>query len=294
MFIDENILNGMIDLHIHVGPDYVPRYGDSIRLAKEASARGMKAIVIKTHLASTVGNAHAANQLDLGTKVFGGIALNGPTGGLNVRTVIATIKSGGKMIWLPTVDAEYAIKKAESGHWIKAYVNGSSFGRKRELINILDNNGKLKEEVQEILRVCKEYDVILGTGHISPEECLALAKESKAIGYDKLEVTHPNAWTEDFTIPVLKELTSLGATLTLSYGVCSPHNGRQDPREIVNIIKEVKAENCCLISDYGQVYSASPVEGFRAYCYVLLRFGVTEKELDIMTKDNPSRLLNFK
>jgi hypothetical protein len=293
VFINDNILDGMIDLHIHVGPDYVPRYADSIRLAREASARGMKAIIVKTHLASTVGDAYAANQLGLETKVFGGIALNGPTGGLNVRTVFATVKSGGKMIWLPTVDAEYAIKKAKSGHWIKAYVNGSSFGQERELINLLDDDGKLKEEVQEIIRICKEYDVILGTGHVSPGECLALAKEGNAIGYDKLEITHPNAWTEDFTIPVLKELTSLGATLTLSFGVCSPHNGRQDPREIVNIIKEVKAENCCLISDYGQVYSASPVEGLRTYCYVLKRFGVTESELDLMTKDNPSRLLNL-
>ncbi|MCS7233317.1 MAG: DUF6282 family protein [Synergistetes bacterium] len=293
MFVDDGILEGMIDLHIHVGPDYVPRYGDSLRLAKEADSRGMKAIVVKKHLASTVGDAHVANQLGLKVKVFGGIALNGPTGGLNVRTVIATLKSGGKVIWLPTTDAEYGIRKAERGHWIKAYVNTSSFGKKIEPISILDDRGKLKEEVHEILRACKEYDAILASGHVSPQECLALAKESKAIGYSKLEITHPNAWTEDFTLDVLRELVSLGATLTLSYGVCSSYNGKQDPSEIVKIIKEVGAQNCILITDYGQVYSPSPVEGLRAYCYLLLRYGVTQKELDMMTKDNPSKLLSL-
>lgn len=293
MFVDDGILEGMIDLHIHVGPDYVPRYGDSLRLAREADSKGMKAIVIKTHLASTVGSAHAANQLGLRVKVFGGIALNWPTGGLNVRTVIATLKSGGKVIWLPTTDAEYAIKKAREGHWIKAYVDTSSFGKKIEPISILDESGKLKEEAHEILRICKEYDAILASGHISPQECLALAKESRAIGYDRLEITHPNAWTEDFTMDVLRELTSLGATLTLSYGVCSSYNGKQDPKEIVSIIKEVGAQSCVLITDYGQVYSPSPVEGLRAFYYLLLRFGVTQKELDMMTKENPSRLLNL-
>ncbi|MDK2871745.1 MAG: hypothetical protein PWQ16_1097 [bacterium] len=293
MFVDDGILEGMIDLHIHVGPDYVPRYGDAFRLAKEADSRKMKAIVIKTHLAPTVDGAHLANQLGLSVKVFGGIALNGPTGGLNVRTVLATLRSGGKVIWLPTTDAEYAIKKAEKGHWIKAYVNTSSFGRKVEPLSILNEEGKLKEEVQEILRACKEYDAILASGHISPQECLALAKESKTIGYEKLEITHPNAWTEDFSIPVLRELTSLGATLTLSYGVCSPYNGKQDPREIVSIVKEIGPQHCALITDYGQVYSPSPVEGLRAYCYVLLRFGIDKKELDIMTREVPSRLLGI-
>ena len=62
-----------------------------------------------------------------GISVFGGISLNEASGGLNLRTVDATIKSGGKMIWMPTVDAKYAIIKAKTGHWIKRYVNGASF-----------------------------------------------------------------------------------------------------------------------------------------------------------------------
>ena len=30
-FIDDTILKGAIDLHVHVGPDYSPRYSDASR-----------------------------------------------------------------------------------------------------------------------------------------------------------------------------------------------------------------------------------------------------------------------
>ena len=82
-----DFLKGAIDIHIHVGPDYIPRYGDSVKLAAEASNHGMRAIVIKQHLASTVASAHLANNAVGGTMVLGGTSLNEPTGGFNPRTV---------------------------------------------------------------------------------------------------------------------------------------------------------------------------------------------------------------
>jgi len=286
-------LKDAIDIHIHVGPDYMPRYGDSLKLAKEAGNRGMKAIVIKQHLASTVASAHLANEAVEGIRVFGGVSLNEPSGGFNLRNVIATVKSGGKMIWLPTVDARYAIQKAENGHWIKHYVNGSSFGKERQGLTVLTPEGTLKSNVIEILDICRKHDVILGSGHVGPEECLLLAEESKKTGYDKLEITHPNAWLEDFNLDILKKLAEMGATLSLSFGVCSTLTGRQDIREIAGIIRDVGAEHCCLITDYGQVTNPSPVEGYRVYCQQLYNVGVTEEELDLMTRKNPSRLLSI-
>ncbi len=288
-----DFLTGSIDLHIHVGPDYMPRYGDGAKLATEASNHGMKAIVIKQHLASTVASAHLANEIVENTLVCGGISLNEPSGGFNVRNVVATLKSGGKMIWLPTVDAEFAIKKAKSGHWIKHYVTGSSFGYEREGLNILTPNKELRDEVKDIVKICKEFNVILGSGHLGPEECLVLANESKKMGYDKLEITHPNAWLDDFNTDVLRELTKLGATLTLSFGVCSTQTGRQDIREIANVIKDIGAQHCCLITDYGQVTNPSPVEGYRVFCQLLSTIGIASEELHLMTKENPSRLLSI-
>lgn len=294
MFADYSFLEDAIDLHIHVGPDYIPRYSDSIELAREAAEAKMKAIIIKRHLSSTVAAAYDASKIVDGVKVFGGIALNEPNGEFNVRNVVAEIRSGAKMIWLPTVDAEYAIQKAEQGHWIGHYVNTSTFGYQRKGLSIFQEDREtLRDEVQEILRLCKENDVILGSGHISPQETLALALESKKIGYKKLEVTHPNAWLDDYNYDLLEKLVNCEATITLSFGVCSPHNGRQDPHEIVDVIKKIGAENCCLITDYGQTVHPSPVEGYRVYCQLLMGLGVTKDEIEVMTKENPAKLLSL-
>ena len=292
-FIDDTILKGAIDLHVHVGPDYSPRYSDAIRLAREAAAAGMRAIVIKKHLASTVGEAYEASQVVPEVSVFGGIALNAPCGGLSVRSVTACVKAGGKMIWLPTTDAKYAMDLAARGHWIKEYVGGCAFGETVEPLTVLDENGALKPEVCQIMAVCKEYGAILGGGHVVPDECLALAREAHRIGYTKLEITHPNDWEGGFSIELCRELASLGATLTMAYGACSPHNGRQDPHEIADMINAVGAQHMALITDYGQVASPAPADGMRVFYYLLRRLGISDADLHAMIVTNPARLLDL-
>src|SRR4030067_494350 len=112
-------LNGTIDLHIHIGPDDSPRYYDSIDLAHEASQRGMKAVVIKDHLSSTAAKAVLASKVSPSTLVFGGIALNETVGGLNPRSVVSALRTGAKVVWMPTVDASFCVEKGRQGHWIK-------------------------------------------------------------------------------------------------------------------------------------------------------------------------------
>jgi len=290
---DEKVLEGAIDIHVHIGPDYMPRYSDCITLAEEAAACGMRAMVAKCHLTSTVGAAAAANQVVPNMQMIGSITLNGPTGGLSPRSVIIAVKSGARMVWLPTVDAKYGYIKASQGHWIGHYVYSSSFGYPTEQLAIIDEKGNLKEEAREIIKICKNEGAALATGHISPEECLALARVAKEMGFKNLEITHPNAWFEDFNMGVCRELADLGALLSLSYGACSPRNGREDPEEILSIIKEIGAEKLIMMTDYGQVVSPSPAQGMRVFYYLMKSMGVSAKDLDLMIKKNPARLLNL-
>lgn len=292
-FIDDHILNNAVDMHIHVGPDYSPRYADAIRVAREAAAADMAAIVIKQHLASTVAAAYEAGQVVPEIKVFGGVALNAPCGGLSARSVLACVNAGGKMIWLPTVDAAYNIEKAGKDHWIKAYVNGSAFGQVVTPLYLLDTAAELKPEVKEIMTICHQYGAVLGSGHAGPQECLALARYANDIGYTKLEITHVNAWTEDFTPDICRELAANGATLSIAYGVCSPHNGRQDPREIAEMIRDIGAQHFILITDSGSMTCPPPPVGMRGFYYLLQRLGVSSDELHTMMVTNPARLLDL-
>ena len=290
---DDTVLKDAIDIHIHVGPDYMPRYADAITLAEEARDAGMKAIVVKCHLTSTVGAAQAACQAVPEVKTVGSIALNGTVGGLNPRSVKAAGLSGAGVVWLPTVDAQYAMDKAGEGHWIGHYVNGSNFGYPCARLSVTDGEGQLKEEVKEIIRICKEYDVLLCSGHIGPNECLAVAEYAKSIGFNKLEITHANAWFEDFSIDVLKRLADCGAVISCSLGAMAPHNGREDPREVVEIIREIGAGHVVLMTDYGQVNAPSPAQGMRVFYYLMLKMGITKEELELMMKKNPAFLLGL-
>jgi len=288
--IDTQGLVGAIDMHVHCMPDYVPRYGDAISLAEDAAAAGMRGIVIKSHLIPTIGSAQLANQVVEGTTIFGSVALNQPAGGLNPRTVIANAKAGAKVVWLPTIDAAFGYYKALQGHWIKNYNGGGNFNREIEYMTVTDENGQLKSEVRDIVDICKEYKIVLASGHVSPEEALEVAKYAHEIGYTQYEVTHPNIW-EEYNHENLKVLTDLGATLSIAYGCTLPQNGGVHPSYLVDMVHAVGAEHCTMITDFGQVYSPSPVEGFRVYRALMKRFGCSERELDLMMKVNPARML---
>jgi hypothetical protein len=240
-----------------------------------------------------VGSAQAASLTVPEVQVIGSISLNTTVGGLNPRAAMAAVLSGAKVVWLPTVDARYCFEKARHGHWIGHYIHSSSFGYESRELSVIDDNGKLLPETQEILRICGEKRAALCSGHISPKECLAIAKEAKKIGYSQFEITHANAWTEDFTIDVMKELVSNGAVISLSYGACSPRNGRQDPEEIAQIIREIGPQNCIMMTDYGQTVSPPPAQGLRVFYYLMKTLGVEPSALDLMIKVNPARLLNL-
>ena len=290
--IDTQGLVGAIDMHVHCVPDYVPRYADAIDLATEAAEAGMRGIVIKSHLIPTIGSAQLANQVVEGTTIWGSVALNNPAGGLNPRTVIANAKAGAREFWLPTIDAAFGYKKAMEGHWIKNYNGGGNFNREIEYMTVTDEKGELKPEVMDIVDICKEYGVCLASGHISPEETLAVAKYAHEVGYTQFDVTHPNIWPE-YTFDIMKELADLGGTLSIAYGCTLPHNGGVHPQYLVDIVKHVGAEHCTMITDFGQVYSPSPVEGFRVFRALMKRFGCDERELDLMMKVNPARMLGL-
>ncbi|HHW18761.1 MAG TPA: hypothetical protein GXX30_07650 [Firmicutes bacterium] len=291
----DDFLRGAIDCHIHIGPDDSPRYSDSISLAKEAAQRGMAALVVKDHLSSSAQKAVLTSMVVPEIKVYGGIALNHTVGGLNPRSVVSCLKTGGKYVWMPTVDAAYCLEKSAQGHWIKEYIHKKSFGYKVPGISLLQEGSasRLKTEAREILRIAKDYGAVVSSGHVSPQECLALADEAVKIGFDRLAICHPNAWLEDFTVEVLDQLVAAGCFLELSFGACSPLHGRQDPHEIAAIIKRVGAAHCVMITDYGQVETPSPVEGMRVFCELMLRCGVPREDIYVMTRDNPRFLLGL-
>jgi hypothetical protein len=168
-------IEGAVDLHVHSAPDVDRRRFNDLELARAARDAGMGAVLIKSHQNSTVERAWLVAQCVPGIRVYGGLVLNETVGGLNPAAVRLALKLGARQIWMPTRSAR--------NHRL---YNGEAGG-----ISVLDHDGQLLPEVEEILRDVSQAGCILGTGHLSPEETSILVEASQRLGMPKILVTHP-------------------------------------------------------------------------------------------------------
>lgn len=286
-----SLLRGCIDLHIHASPDIIPRCMDALEVAKAASDVGMRAILLKDLNTMTADRAYIVNKVFPQIEVYGGLALNNAIGGLNPRAVEVAIKYGAKIIWMPTLDAKYGYEMAKKIKWMSFLLKPGK--TKPKLIELVVN-GRLLPEVDEILNLIADAKVALASGHISPEERIALIDAAKKLGVDKIIMTHANLSQTYIPIEEQRELAKKGVYFEYCYNACMPLFDRQNPMEIVKMIQAVGPEHVIMATDLGQIFHPNPVEGMRAYIYTLLKKGVKEEEIEIMAKKNPAKILNLK
>ena len=283
MMIDD-LVRGSIDMHLHHGPDLtMPTRSDALETARQARAMGMRAIVLKNQNYPTVPLAPMVNQLVPEVKVFGSICLDYDVGGLNYYALETSAKLGAKVVWLPTHSSKTSPNK--SGR-LPADENG---------LSILTPENKPVPEMERILSLVKEYNMVLATGHISARETMVLAEEARAMGITKFVVTHASTHSFERS-PNLEEqrrLTQMGAFIEYSYVGFLPNEHRDDPQQLVKAIRNVGAEHCIIGTDLGQAFNPTPAEGMRMFIALLLKNGSSEREIELMAKVNPAKLLDL-
>lgn len=283
----DRLIRGSIDMHIHAAPDIMPMRLNALEAARQAIDRGMRAIVIKNHSYPTAPLASLVGELVPDISVFGGICLDDEVGGLNSHALEISAKLGAKVVWMATLSAVNSRGKIAKSLGLSLEGEGYS---------ILDKGGRLVPEISGILAIVKKYEMVLASGHISPGETLALFKEAKTHGIDKMIATHVSC------VDVVEEALSLGEQKELAgMGVFLEHTGNDimpcdfghDPKDIAAQIKAVGAGNCILSSDMGMVHGLYPVEGMRVFVSSLLRQGIRPEEIELMIKTNPAKLLGL-
>ena len=94
---------GAIDMHCHHGPDpHRVRSVDAAEAVAEAEALGMAAIVLKSHAYPTGPIAVLMQKTVTRLRVFGGICCDFEVGGLNPAAVEVALRTGAKIVWMPT------------------------------------------------------------------------------------------------------------------------------------------------------------------------------------------------
>jgi len=283
-------VQGAVDLHCHPYPDLFPRLADDFDIVRAARDAGMKAIVLKCHHENTVSRAYLVQRVIPGIKVYGGIVLNYYVGGLNPAAVEASLRLGGKEVWMPTVDAGY---HAEVHGGTGGYDSQQGGRSQAEGIWVENADGKLKPELKEILELVAQHGAILGTAHLAPREIVALVKEARAVGVEKIVVTHPYFRVPNFDIDTLAEVARLGAMPEFGYCTISPAWHYAAVEKIVQSIERIGASRCLLVSDTGQRHNPLPSEALRIFAQTVFEKGIPQEAVTSMISQNPLDLLDF-
>jgi len=273
-------LRGVIDIHVHADPDSVPRSIDAIDLARMAKDRGMRGLVLKSHYEPTASMAYLVRKAVPGIEIFGGIDLNRSVGGVNVAAVerMAAIKGGwGKVVWMPTFDAENQVRFSKENRPFVSVAKG----------------GELLPEVKQVIAAVARLHLTLETGHSSPEEALLILREAKRQGVAHMVVTHAMLAPVRMSIPQMREAASLGAYLEFVYnGLIGPYKEFQ-VGDYTRAMHEIGANYCIVASDLGQVGNPLHPDGFAAFLDALANAGIGAAEIDLMARKNPARVLGL-
>jgi hypothetical protein len=288
--IEDSLLEGAIDHHIHAYPDFVHRSQDMLGIAVEASKAKMRALAFKDHWNLSAGEAYLVQRqiddmvldgrLDHRVEVYGGLGLNL---GINPEAVRVGMKYPNfKCIWFPTF---------KSYGWARfAGLNPSE----DEYVRLVGPDGVVLPKVREVFEIAAEASVAIALGHTDFEELLPLATLARELGV-RTVLDHPLLELNKLLLSEMEQLAALG-TYVGTY--CQPmipslYQTVQDPLETVETIKRVGAERCIAASDFGQVLHLDTIDGIRVFIRGLLGFGIPENDIKTILHDNPAKLLGL-
>lgn len=277
-------LTGIIDMHIHSAPDIRQRKLDDLQLMEAAVERGVRAIVIKSHMVPTADRATLVNKIrqekypDSDFQMFGSLVMNLQVGGINPWAVEASIKLGAKEIFLPTMTAENHCRKENKEHFVSVV-----------------KDGKIVEPLKDVFELVKDYDVALGTGHISPSEIFTVVEAARNAGVKKIIVTHPEFHIVGMSLEEEKRIVK-DYDVLLEKVYAQPIGGgvyKKNLPDNVAHMKEIGCEHFIVSTDGGQMQNPEWYNTIAEYIDYLYDSGFSQEEIDVMTKKNPGRMLGI-
>lgn len=271
---------GIYDLHVHTGPDVIPRKLDDFIMARRLLAAGMKGCGLKNHYCDTTPRALLIKKQYPQLNIVGGVTLNRSVGGLNPEAVERCAQLGGRMVWFPTMDSR-TYRQTRHAHDPK-------FPLDADAISVLDEDGRLLPQAVEVLRVAASHDMIVGTGHLGAVEGMALVRQA-SVFHCKIVLTHADNPNDLYTDEEQKKAAELGAYVEHSF--FTTYFNRTPIETIARQIRAVGCDRVVLTSDFGQVNSPYPDEGIVQYGKMLLKQGFTKEELMKMMAINQDKLL---
>ena len=144
-----------------------------------------------------------------------------------------------------------------------------------------------------ILKLVAQSGIALGTGHLTPAETLIVVEEARKQGVAKIVVNHPEWATVDMSIDDQKRL----AQFDVYFERCYARNvgGKYDKNFERNLqaMEALGFESTIVATDGGQVENPLWSDALAEYIGYLLNAGVPKSTVDLMTKQNPAKVLGL-
>lgn len=280
-----------IDFHVHSEPDVFGRAMDDIDVAVLSKRKGMRAIVLKNHVTMTADRAVLVMKTVPGIEVFGGIVLNKAVGGINPSAVewMHRMSGGrGKVVWLPTFDADKHVK--------------TLVDPKRSGI-VVAPGGVVTPEVEEVLKIIARENLVLATGHVHPEEVVAVVKRASELGVKNIVITHALTTVPGLSREQVLQVAQMGAVIEYCYihTISGPdahhawmkHWNKVTLKDVARIVAMVGSDRVLLSTDLGQHANMTPQDGMEDMITGLIKEGISKADIDVMTKTVPARMLGL-
>ena len=312
----DKLMNGLVDIHVHGAPagGWLAGRPTVVHTTMEASKEKVGALVFKDHNTMTNNFSQMINESfdiikkqkeALGeeftpTKLYGGIVLNFPVGGLNPDAGSTCLGYGDCVeVWLPSTSARYQLDKIAEERGVKNERGGVYVSENHELL----------PEMKVILDMIADYNnnsegkrCALAACHVSNEEKFDVLHYIKKKGMD-VDVVIDHI-TQELTIATEEEcleMIELGAYLEFAETSCVPWTGMQDWiinfdfsfNLIKSLINKKGTDHLLLCSDSGQP-SHEFVPGWRSFLKTLLAQGVAFDDIKVMSCDIPKKLTGIK
>jgi len=213
--------------------------------------------------------------------VFGGIDLNLTVGGMNAIAVehMTQVAGGwGRLVWMSTFDAENQVR----------------FSKENRPFVSVSRNGELLPETKAVIAAIAKHNLVMATGHVSPSEALLLLREGRRQGTAHMVVTHAMNPPVSMNIAQMQEAASQGAFIEFVGGSLADSDANARLDRFADAIRKVGPQFCILSSDLGQKNNALPVDGYAAFLQAIRARGLSEHDLNVMSKDNPATLLGLR
>ena len=282
---------GVIDMHVHSHPDVFGRNMDDIDIAQLAKARGMRGIVLKNHVSETASRAALVMKVVPGVEVFGGVVLNKAVGGINpdaVEWMHRMYGGRGKVVWLPTFEADKHVKTLSKPDAVGL---------------VVAPNGKVTPEMEAILKIIARENLVLATGHVHPEEIIAVVKKGRELGVRNFVITHALTNVPGLTMAQAKQVTEMGAVIEVCFlqflaGPNAPlpfltHWTQINAKHVAQAVKELGAGSVLISSDLGQSGNMVHPDGIETAIAAMKKEGISDADIDTMMRKNPARLLGL-